>query len=219
MNNIGQKADNLVAGVLLIGCTPSFLILIGIIALFRSCMGYGEIDIDNSTMLRRYMYDRINITDTMGNGYEILLYTTNAVSDKRYEEIKSRQHLRDSYKQLKAEAVDYFDNDLLNTDIYDFVEYAKRFDVDSCDVRLVNIWVYGSQYEALYQQPNTDFPLKIDQIDKIHNLGVLYLKENDVYPYNLTSPRTYRYWQCEATSLQDERYSHITEADQVRSRR
>ena len=219
MNNIGQKADNLVAGVLLIGCTPSFLILIGIIALFRSCMGYGEIDIDNSTMLRRYMYDRINITDTMGNGYEILLYTTNAVSDKRYEEIKSRQHLRDSYKQLKAEATDYFDNDLLNTDIYEFVEYAKRFDVDSGDVRLVNIWVYGSQYEALYQQPNSDFPLKIDQIDKINNLGVLYLKENDVYPYNLTSPRTYRYWQCEATSLQDERYSHITEADQVRSRR
>lgn len=219
MNNIGQKADNLVAGVLLIGCTPSFLILIGIIALFRSCMGYGEIDIDNSTMLRRYMYDRINITDTMGNGYELLLYTTNAVSDKRYEEIKSRQHLRDSYKQLKAEAADYFDNDLLNTDIYDFVEYAKRFDVDSCDVRLVNIWVYGSQYEALYQQPNSDFPLKIDQIDRINNLGVLYLKENDVYPYNLTAPRTYRYWQCEATSLQDERYSHITEADQVRSRR
>ncbi len=118
---------------------------------------------------------------------------------------------------MQAEAATHFNHDLINTDIYDFVEYAKQFDIDSSDVRLVNIWVHGSEYENLYRRPHADFPSEEGLFDQRKDLGILYLKENDVYPYNFSAPRTYRYWGCDATSLSDERYTHITEADRVRT--
>ncbi len=215
MSKFWHKADRSVEAVLLIGCTPTFLILIAIIALFRSCVGYGVDDIDNSYMVQRYMYDRIIIKDSTGNGYELLWYTTNAVTDRRYEEIKSRQHIRESYDSLKRSAANHFQHDLINTDIYDFVEYAKSFDIDSMDVRLVNIWVYGKDYAELYRRPHPDYPDGVDSSDKIKGLGELFLKENDVYPYNIGTRHIYRYWGCDATSLTDERYTHITEQNRT----
>ncbi len=218
MSNIGQKADNFIGGILLIGCMPSFIILVVIIGLFRSCMGYGEIDIDNSIMLRRYSYKRMYITDSLGNGFETLHYTTNAVSDARYKEIMSREHLWLSYKRLYEEAADHFGHNLINTDIYDFVEYAKTFDIDSADVRLVNIWAYGSGTEKLYQRPHEDYPEGWNNDDDLE-FGVAYLKENDVYSENFSHIRKYRYWGCSATSLVDERYSHITPSDREQYKR
>ncbi len=218
MSNFGQKADQAVMGILYIGCMPCFIILVLIVAMFRSCMGYGEIDIDNSYMTRRYMYDRLYIQDSTGVGFECLWYTTKSVTEARYDEIRSRQHLRESYKRLQAEAGEHFNHNLINTDIYDFVEYAKTFDIDSTDVRLVNIWVYGKEYEDLYRRPHPDFPDGIHYLDRIKELGELYLEENDVYPYNFSTPRTYRYWGCYATSSKDERYTHITKSDRLRAK-
>lgn len=202
--------------VLLLGGTTSFFILVGIIGLIRSYMGYNEIDIDNSYMLQRYTFSREYIQDSTKNGYEVLWFTTKAVTDKRIKEIKSRKHIRDSYKKFKNEAADHFNHDLINTDIYDFVEYAKTFDIDP-DVRLVNIWVYGNEYRQLYRRPHPDYP---EVFTPGHDeLGILYLEENDVYPYNLTAPRRYRYWKCGATSLSDERFNHVTEQDYLRVKR
>lgn len=206
--------DNGCAVVLLLGGTTSFLILIAVIGLFRSCMGYDEIDIDNSTQVRRYEIHRAYVTDSTENGYELLWFTTNYVTQKRYEEILTRKHIFDSYQKLQAEAGAHFNNDLINTDIYNFVEWARRYDIDS-DVRLTNIWVYGTEYKKLYRQPNLKFP-------EVHtpyspDIGILFLKENDVYPYNFESPQTYRYWQCDITSLSNERYNHVTEEDYRRS--
>ena len=212
MNNFGEKADNVVRGILLIGCMPCFVILILIVALFRSCMGYGEMDLDNSYMVRRYMYDRIYVTDSTGNGYECLLYTTNAVTEARYKEIQSRQALRDSYKRLQAEAAAYFNHDLINTNIYDFVKYAKTFDINDGDVRLVNIWIYGIEYEKLYRRPHKSYPNGWKFSDD-NDLGILFLKENDVYNENFQTIQTYRYWGCDATSSKDERYTHVTKSD------
>lgn len=212
MNNIGQKADKAVMGILYFGCMPSFIILIIVISMVRSCMGYGEMDLDNSYMTRRYMYDRMYVTDSTRNGYELLLYTTNSVSEARYKEIHSRQPLRDSYKRLQAEAGERFNHRLIDTDIYDFVEYAKTFDINSDDVRLVNIWVYGRDYPKLYLRPHEDYPDGWEYLDD-NEFGILFLKEDDIYPYNLEAGRTYRYWECDATSDKDERFTHITKAD------
>ena len=214
MSNFLKKADKAVEGIILIGCMPSFIILIVVIALFRSCMGYGEIDIDNSYMVRRYMYDRTNITDSTGNGYELLWYTTKAVTDLRYDEIKSRKHIRDSYKRLKKEAGAHFNHDLINTNIYDFVKYAKTFDIDSMDVRLVNIFVYGNEYTKLYQRPHKDYPDGWEKYDD-YDFGGLYLEEFDVYKRNNSALPHYRYWGCYATSLSDERYTHATKSDRL----
>ena len=212
MSNLLKKGDRAVEGIILIGCMPSFIVLILIIALSRSCMGYGEIDIDNSYMVRRHMHSRAYVTDSTGNGYELLWYTTNAVTDKRYKEIMSRKHIRNSYKQLKENAAAHFDHNLMNTDIYDFVKYAKTFDVDSMDVRLVNIWAYGADYEKLYRRPHKDYPNGWELLDD-NDFGVLYLEENDVNNRNNSTLQRYRYWGCYATSSTDERYTHITKAD------
>lgn len=217
MNDFRRKADGFVRGVLLIGCMPCFIILVLIVAMFRSCMGYGEIDLDNSYMCRRYMYDRFYVTDSTDNGFELLLYTTKAVTDARYKEIKSRQHLRDSYKRLQAEAGEHFNQDLINTNIYDFVEYAKTFDVNADDVRLVNVWVYGTEHQKLYRRPHNDYPNGWKFSDH-YELGILFLKENDVYMNNFSTIQTYRYWECSATSSKDERYTHVTESDRDTAR-
>ena len=218
MNNIRQKADTAVGGILLFGCMPSFIILIVIVSLMRPCMGYGKMDLDNSYITRRYMYDRIYVTDSTSNGYELLYYTTNSVTEARYKEIHSRQPLRDSYKRLQVEAGEHFNHKLIDTDIYDFVEYAKTFDINSDDVRLVNIWVYGCEYTKLYQRPHEKYPNGWKFSDD-NDLGLLFLKENDVYPYSSSSLHTYRYWECDATSSKDERYTHVTEVDRLRSKR
>lgn len=216
MNKFWNIADKGCSVVLLLGGTTSFLILIAVIGLFRSCMGYDEIDIDNSYMVRRYMFRRTCVLDSVGNGYELLWYTTKHVTERRIEEIKTRQHIYDSYKKLEAEAADHFNHDMINTDIYDFVEWAKKYDIDS-DVRLVNIWVCGRDYKELYRQPNSKFP-------EVHtpfvpDMGILYLEEFDVYPYNPDFRRTYHYWKCDVTSLTDERFNHVTERDYLRAER
>ena len=172
-------------------------------------MGYDQVDLDNSYMTRRYMYDRIYVTDSTRNGFELLLYTTNSVTEGRYKEIHSRQLLRDSYKRLQAEAGEYFNHRLIDTDIYDFVEYAKTFDINSDVVRLVNIWVYGIDYPKLYLRPHEDYPNGWEYGDD-NEFGILFLKEYDIYPYNIDAGRTYRYWECDATSNADERHTHIT---------
>lgn len=202
--------------VMLLGGTTSFFILIATVGLFRSCMGYNEIDIDNDIMTQRYEVARHYVTDSTRNGFELLWFTTKAVSKKRYEEIRTRKHIFDSYTNLKIEAGDHFKHNLINTDIYDFAEWAKTYDIDP-DVRLVNIWVYGAKYEKLYRQPHPDFP-------EVHTpwaeqIGILFLKEDDVYRYNPEALRTYRYWNCEATSLSDERYNHVTERDYKRHKK
>lgn len=216
MNRFIDIADKGCGVVLLLGGTTSFLILIAVIGLFRSCMGIGDIDIDNSYMVQRYQFDRAYVEDSTGNGYELLWYTTNHVTKKRYEEILTRQPIRDSYQKLKEATGDHFNHKLMETDIYDFVDYAKRFDIDP-DVRLVNIWVYGSEYKRLYRQPNEHFPEV--QTSFISDMGILYLEENDVYPYNPEAGRRYRYWKCEVISLYDERYNHVTERDFIRAKR
>lgn len=212
-NSFLEIADKGCGVVLLVGGTTSFLILIAVIALFRSCMG---LDTDTNYMVQRYQFERAYIEDSIGNGYELLFYTTNHVTKEQYEEIMTRQHIRDSYKRLAAEAGDHFNHKLIETDIYDFVEYAKQFDIDP-DVRLVNIWVYGSEYKQCYRQPNNAFPEV--QTPFAHDIGILFLKEYDVYPYNPEAGRTYRYWNCEATSSSDERFNHVTERDYLRVKR
>lgn len=217
MKKILQFLNQGCAVVLLLGGTTSFIIMIATIGLCRSCMGIGEIDIDNSYMIRRYQFDRTFIEDSTGNGYELLWYTTNHVTEKRYREILTRQAIWDSYNRLEDEAGDHFNHRLIETDIYDFVTWAKGYDIDP-DVRLVNIWVYGSECKKLYRQPNDSTP-EVVHTPFAPDIGILYLEESDIYPYNPDADRRYRYWQCEVTSESDERFNHVTERDYLRAKR
>ena len=213
MSRFLQFLNHGCAVVLLVGGTTSFVLLIAAIGLCRSYIGYDEIDIDNSYMVKRYLFDRRFVEDSTGNGYELLWYTTDYVTEKRYKEILTRQPIWDSYQRLEAKAGDHFNHRLIDTDIYDFVEWAKQFDIDP-DVRLTNIWVYGTEYKRLYRQPTEHFPEIATPF--AYDIGILYLEENDVYPYNPEADRKYRYWQCRTTSSSDERFNHVTQEDYSR---
>lgn len=64
------------------------------------------------------------------------MYVTNdAVTMERLNEIRLRQPLNQAFCKLKDSAASYFGGSLLQTDIYDFAAYARRFDVDD-DVRM-----------------------------------------------------------------------------------
>lgn len=54
-------------------------------------------------------------------------------------------------------------------------------------MRLLNIWVYGD-IEELYKYPHDLYPNGWELLDD-DDLGVLYLKEYDVYPYNFSAHR------------------------------
>ena len=169
---------------------------------------------DVSNMKQRECYDRQYLTDSTRVGFELVWYTTNTVTPKRLKEIQSREPIRKAQKQLLQEAPEHFKHDFFHTDIYDFARYARQFDVDP-DVRLVNLFVYGMALEQQYLQPNPNLPDGCTEYNTSTQQGVLYLEENDIYPYNPKAGPTYRYWKCWRTSTTDERYTHFTTSEYI----
>lgn len=198
----------------LIGGTTSMIILIAIIGIFKECASPKEDPMDVSIMKQRECYDRRNLTDSTGVGFELVWYTTNPVTPKRLDEIQTREPIRKAQRRLLREAPAHFKHDFFHTDIYDFAKYARKFDVDP-DVRLVNLFVYGEALERQYLQSNPELPNGHTKYDPITQQGILYLEECDIYPYNPDAGPTYRYWKCWRTSTTDERYTHFTNAEYI----
>lgn len=213
MNKFIRIAEGGCFLVSIIGGTTSLIILIIIIGLFKSCFGEKIDQMDDTYMKQREMYSRHAVYDSTSVGFDFLWYTTNAVSKERAEEICARPHIRAAQKEFLKTVTDYFKHDFFNTDIYDVAQYAKKFDVDP-DVRLVNVFVIGQRLEDQYLRPNPNLPnggcmkpsYGTDQ-------GVLFIKEEDIYPTSPNPTRTYRYWECGQTSCTDERYTHFTEEE------
>lgn len=210
MNKLTETVNKGCFLVSILGGTTSVTILIIIIGLLKSCFGEKIDPLDDSYMTKREMFSRKCITDSTGVGFELLWYTTNPVTKKRMEEIRTRDQIYQAQKQLCNQAANHFKHDFFNIDIYNFAKYAKRFDVDT-DVRLVNIFVYGLRLKKQYWQPNPTLPSG-GCTEPAHNTeqGILYLEECDIYVTNPDAGRRYRYWECWRTSSTDERYTHFT---------
>jgi hypothetical protein len=147
----------------------------------------------------------------------VVYATAHAVTPERLGEIKSRPHIRDSISKLKIEAPRHF-GDMLPVDIYDFTEYALRFDPDP-DIHIHNVFVHGMEKMNLYTGPNPAIENPAEWISVKTLQGVLYINRKDILRYTSRSEKVYRYWRCRIPyerSDTDEHFSHFSEDERLR---
>ena len=210
MGRIYREIERGVYAVGLIGGIPCLIIFTLIIGEVKECAGEKVDKIDNSINIRKYAFKNLYVTDSIRNGFEVVYQTVNDVTSARLDEIRSRQHVKEAFMALKNDAPIHFGL-MLNTDIYDFAEFAKRYDYDK-DVKINAIFVSGRDKEAMYQRPSPRGATFASGNEIFYEQGIQYIYGSDIYPYAENPERTYRYWQCNgtySTSTTDERYSHV----------
>lgn len=193
-----------------IGFWPIMIVLIIIVAAIRSCTTPPVDPLDNSIMKRGYTVENLMVRDSLTNGFEVVYTTVNAVTDARFQEIRTRPHIRTSFEKLKNDAPLHFGL-MLDTDIYDFAEFAKKYDSDP-DIEMNSIFVCGEEKEDMYRRksPRGDHFATLKEI--YTQQGIQYLPSLEIYCSIPNARRSYKYWKCNgdySTSLTDERYSHV----------
>ena len=181
------------------------LILIICIGLLKDCIRSRD-PIDDSINRSQEVVRHLEVCDTTRNGFRVVYVTIGAVTMERLEEIR----LRDS-------AASHFGGSLLQTDIYDFAAYARRFDVDD-DVRMQNIFIFGTEKQKLYVGKNPRIVNSASWINPATEQGVQYINADDIYFRIEKGERVYRYWKCHgnhSTSTADERFSHFSEDERL----
>jgi hypothetical protein len=193
-----------------------FIGLIVFIAIIKSCVE-DEIDpIDDSIINSREVVEHLNVVDSTDNGFRVVYATKHNVTKKRLEEIQSRPHIKETFQRLKMDAPLHFGN-LLDTDIYDFADFAVQYDPDPA-IELHNIFVCGYEKSNFYIGPNPKIPHPALYFNSGTEQGVQYLNHDDIYFRRRKQSRIYRYWKCysiHATSSTDERYSHFSEEERL----
>lgn len=214
MNNKNINRTELIAHLIMVKMGAVLFVLIIIIGLFKECFGEKTDPLDNSFLQSQQIINEIIVADSTYNGFRVVYVTKNPVTNKRWEEISSRQHIKDNQKKLMEDAPLHFGN-MTETDIYDFAEFAKKYDADP-DVEIHNIFIHGYEKIALYEAPNPKIKNYAKKINRISLQGVLYINRNDVYNTRGIYQRTYRYWKCGvlyASSQTDERFIHFSVDD------
>lgn len=173
--------------------------------------------IDDSINRSQEVVRHLEVCDTTRNGFRVVYVTNDAVTMERLNEIRLRQPLNQAFRKLQDSAASYFGGSLLQTDIYDFAAYARRFDVDD-DVRMQNIFVFGIEKQKLYVGKNPRIENYATWINPAIEQGVQYINADDIYFRIEKGERVYRYWKCHgnhSTSTADERFSHFSEDERL----
>lgn len=217
MSNFGRKADEFVYVAAAIGLWVFIITIIVIVGLIKGCLPDRTASIDNSINKAREILEHVMVRDSTDNGFRVVYATRNPVTDERYREIRSRQHIRDGFERLKEEAPGNFGGSLLETDICDFALYAYRFHIDD-DICIHNIFVTGKQKMDFYVRPNHNLKNCVTRMNYGTEQGNQYLNEQDINIYIPNGGRRYRYWKCRyllQVSDTDERFSHFTEDERL----
>ena len=93
----------------------------------------------------------------------------------------------------------------------------RRFDVDD-DVRMQNIFIFGTEKQKLYVGKNPRIANSASWINPATEQGVQYINADDIYFRIEKGERVYRYWKCHgnhSTSTADERFSHFSEDERL----
>jgi len=192
------------------------LILILCIGLLKDCIRSQD-PIDNSINRSQEVVRHLEVCDTTRNGFRVVYVTRDAVTRERLEEIRLHKPLNKAFLKLQNSAASYFGGSLLQTDIYDFAAYARRFDVDA-DVRMQNIFVFGAEKQKLYIGKNPRIANPATWINPSTEQGVQYINADDIYFRMEKEKRVYRYWKCRgnrSTSTVDEHFSHFSEDERL----
>ena len=217
MSSFKEKADNAVFVAAAIGPWGILMTIIGIVGLVKCCVtkppDLTEESINKSTSI----VEHVMVTDSTNNGFRVVYATAEPVTNEKYEEICSRQSLKDGFTKLKYDAPRYFGGSLLNTDICDFALYAYRFPIGN-DVRIHNIFVADKEKMEFYVRPNPKLDNCATWMDFGTEQGNQYLNFHDINVYIPNGGRIYRYWKCRPllqVSDNDERFSHFTEDERL----
>ena len=216
MSRFLEEADGCVFMLAVIGPLKIFVVLVIFIGLIRACLPDKVEPIDNSINQEVEIIEHVMVMDSAYNGFRVVYVTANAVTDKRFDEIRHRPHIREGFERLKREAVQHFGGSLYETDICDFALYAYNFHIDK-DIKIHNIFVAGYKMD-LYVQPNPNLPGCATWMNDGTEQGNQYLNEQDINIYIPNGGRRYRYWKCRApyqVSETDERFSHFTEEERI----
>lgn len=95
MSNFWRKADELVYIAAAIGPWAFIIGIVVIVGLVRGCLPDKVDPMDNSINKAREIIEYVMVRDSTGNGFRVVYVTKNPVTDKRYAEIRSRQHIRE----------------------------------------------------------------------------------------------------------------------------
>lgn len=175
-----------------------------------------EIDpLDRSAIKNRRIVKEIHVVDSTNNGFRVSYATTNSVTKERFDEIYFRPALEDSLEKLKELTPQRFP-DMVNLDIYDFSDFAKRF--DPADIQIHNIFVYGLEKEKMYVGDNPLIKNPARSIDRATAQGLLYIRTEDIYCPDSTRRKVYRYFLCRGMfqlSHTDEHFSHFSEDERI----
>ena len=194
-----------------------FIMLIAGVYIVKSCTGNSMDRMDDSIISCRQIVEHLNVLDSTYNGFRVVYATKNNVTNARLTEIRNREHIRDAFERLQNEAPVHFNGSLLNTDIYDFAEFAVRYDSDS-DIEMHNIFVAGHKKSSLYIGKNFNIDKPAQFFDPRTEQGIQYLSHDDIYCRRELKSRIYRYWKCygnNQTSKTDERFSHFSEDERI----
>lgn len=217
MSKFWRKADELVFVAAAIGPWAFIVAVVIIMGLAKGCMPDRIEAIDNSINKSREIIGHVQVRDSTGNGFRVVYVTRDPVTEDRFREICSRQHIREGFERLRKEAPAHFGGNLLEADICDFALYAHRFRIDD-DICIHNIFVAGKQKMEFYVRPNPDLENCATWMNYNTEQGNQYLNEQDVNLYIPNGGRIYRYWKCRyllQVSETDERFSHFTEDERL----
>lgn len=217
MKNIRSKADEFVFLTTLLGPWTCLVTLVLIIGLARACIPDGTDPIDNSINKSVEILEHLYVRDSKGNGFRVVYVTTNAVTDKRFEEIRSRPAIRKAFERLQHDAVNYYKDNMLDTDICEFALFARRYNVDK-DITIHNIFVCGKEKMSLYVQPNPRIANSARWMNMETEQGNQYLNATDVNYHIPAGGKIYRYWKCSflnEVSDTDERFAHFSENERL----
>lgn len=217
MSKFWKKADELVFVAAAIGPWAFIVAVVIIIGLVKGCISDRIETMDNSINKSREIIGHVQVRDSTGNGFRVVYVTRYPVTEDRFREIRSRQHIREGFERLQKEAPAYFGGNLLEADICDFALYAHRFRIDD-DICIHNIFVTGKQKMEFYVRPNPDLENCATWMNYNTEQGNQYLNEQDVNLYIPNGGRIYRYWKCRyllQVSETDERFSHFTEDERL----
>jgi hypothetical protein len=147
-NKQWTESDYRLKTLLTIAPSLFFLIIAGIICI-KSCIGRGIDPMDDSIIKSRQVLEHLNVIDSTQNGFRVVYATKENVTDARLEEIRNRKHIKNAFERLQSDAPVYFGGSLFDTNIYDFADFAIRYDADP-DIEMHNIFVTGYKKSRLY---------------------------------------------------------------------
>lgn len=218
MSKFWRKADDFAFMTIIIGPATIIFGLIIIIGLIKGCVRNDIDPMDNSINKSREIVTHLHVVDSTKNGFRVVYATTNAVTEERLLEIRSRKAILDAFGRLQHDAPLHWGGSLMDADICDFALFALKYNVDK-DITIHNIFVDGVEKMELYVQPNPNMPGCATWMNFGTKQGVQYIDATDINFRIPAGEKIYRYWKASNLheySHTDERFSHFLEKDRQR---